>query len=187
MMVFVIGGSASGKSAYAEEMAVALAAKEMRKKYYLAAMQTKDAESRKKADNHRNLRKGKGFVTIEQPTDIDRVLEKIAPGETALLECITNLVANEMFSGETQKTAKQAAEKVLSGIFMLEKHLADFVVVSGNVFEDGIEYPQATREYRKAMAIVNQRAAAMADKVIEVVVGIPIKVKPQAEEKQGGK
>ena len=69
MMVLVVGGSGSGKSSYAEKMAVSLAPARMRK-YYLATMQVFDDEGRKKVDRHRKLRNGKGFFTIEQPVRI---------------------------------------------------------------------------------------------------------------------
>ena len=55
--------------------------------------------------------------------------------------------------------------------------LDDLVIVTNNVFEDGIEYDDTTMEYIRAMGIVNQRIAAMADHVIEVVVGIPVVIR----------
>ena len=187
MMILVIGGSSSGKSAYAEHAAASLSRENHTKKYYLATMQAWDEESQKRVGRHRMLRSGKGFVTIEQPISIHRALEKMEPGEkTALLECISNLTANEMFSGEAPKPEGQVVREILSGISILKEELTDFVVVSNNVFEDGISYPEATRNYIRAMGAVNQEIAAMADKVVEVVVGIPITLKPQKTEKQGG-
>ena len=98
MMVLVVGGSGSGKSSYAEKTAVSLAQAGM-KKYYLATMQVFDDEGRKKVERHRYLRNGKGFFTIEQPTRISGALEKMEDGDrTVLLECISHLMANEMFS-----------------------------------------------------------------------------------------
>ena len=96
MMTLIIGGSGSGKSAYAEDYTISLS--EDRKKYYIATMQIYDEEGKRKVERQRMLRGGKGFSTIEQPIDIGKAAEKMEDGErTALFECIYNLTANDMF------------------------------------------------------------------------------------------
>lgn len=178
MMILVIGGSASGKSAYAEKMACLLAKETNRKKYYLATMQIFDDETQKKADRHRALRRDKGFITVEQPVDIGKAFKKIQSKEAvALLECITNLTANELFADRMGISEKQAVEKITTEIAQLNKQLTHLVIVSGNVFEDGIVYEHATTDYIRAMGRINQMLAAMADEVVEVVVGLPIVLK----------
>ncbi|MBD5541990.1 MAG: cobinamide kinase [Lachnospiraceae bacterium] len=182
MMILVVGGSGSGKSSYAEEIAVSLARENVNeitmKKYYLATMQIFDEEGRDRVERHRNLRKGKGFFTIEQPIGISCVLKKMETGDrTVLLECISNLTANEMFSGEKAKTKTQVMEDIIRDIEMLKKQTTHFVVVSNNVFEDGIIYDQTTTEYIHAMGIINYKLAALADRVVEVVAGIPVIIK----------
>ncbi|MDE7415870.1 MAG: bifunctional adenosylcobinamide kinase/adenosylcobinamide-phosphate guanylyltransferase [Lachnospiraceae bacterium] len=177
MMVLVIGGSGSGKSSYAEKTAVSLAQAGM-KKYYLATMQVFDDEGRKKVEKHRDLRNGKGFFTIEQPTRISDALEKMEDGERAvLLECISNLTANEMFSEEKAKTEIQVTGNVIRDIKMLKDQTNHLVVVSNNVFEDGITYDEATTKYIQAMGKINQKLAALADRIVEVVAGIPVIIK----------
>lgn len=175
MMILVVGGSGSGKSSYAEKTAVSLAQSGM-KKYYLATMQIFDDEGRKKVDRHRNLRNGKGFFTIEQPTRISGALEKMEDGDrTVLLECISNLTANEMFSEEQAVTEMQVTDNVIRDIKMLKDQTNHLIVVSNNVFEDGITYDDATTKYIQAMGKINQKLAALADRIVEVVAGIRIK------------
>ncbi|MDE6603214.1 MAG: bifunctional adenosylcobinamide kinase/adenosylcobinamide-phosphate guanylyltransferase [Lachnospiraceae bacterium] len=177
MMVLVVGGSGSGKSSYAEKTAVSLAQVCM-KKYYLATMQVFDDEGREKVERHRNLRNGKGFFTIEQPTRISGALEKMAVGDrTVLLECISNLMANEMFSEEKAMTEMQVTENVIRDIKMLKAQTNHLVAVSNNVFEDGITYDETTAKYIQAMGKMNQKLAALADRVVEVVAGIPVIMK----------
>lgn len=174
MMVLGVGGSGSGKSSYAEKMAVSLAQAGMRK-YYLATMQVFDDEGRKKVDRHRKLRNGKGFFTIEQPTRISGALEKMEDGDrTVLLECISNLTANEMFSEEQAVTEMQVTDNVIRDIKMLKDQTNHLIVVSNNVFEDGITYDDATTKYIQAMGKINQKLAALADRIVEVVAGIPV-------------
>ena len=196
MMVLVVGGSGSGKSSYAEKVTVSLAQESVKeitksentslsdfklnipKKYYLAMMQVFDDEGRKKVERHRNLRSGKGFFTIEQPTRISGALEKMEDGDrTVLLECISNLTANEMFSEKKAMTEIQVTENVIRDIKMLKEQTNHLVVVSNNVFEDGITYDETTTKYIRAMGKINQKLAALADRVVEVVAGIPVTLK----------
>lgn len=200
MITLIIGGSGSGKSAYAEDYVLAAAAD--LPKYYIATMQVYDAEGERKVERHRRLRAGKGFVTIEQPTDIGKAGIKIAgnawneqekgdihevdgmdapneekQGGVALLECMSNLVANEMFSGEQMPETDAVVRRVTEGIEALAKQLTHFVIVSNNVFEDGIAYDALTLRYIEALGRINTRLADLADHVVEVVVGIPVSVK----------
>ncbi|MBQ9120431.1 MAG: bifunctional adenosylcobinamide kinase/adenosylcobinamide-phosphate guanylyltransferase [Lachnospiraceae bacterium] len=176
MMTLIIGGSGSGKSAYAEEYITRRAGN--RQKYYLATMQVYGEEGRKKVERHRQLRSGKGFMTIEQPVDIEKAQTMMQDGEkAALLECMSNLVANEMFSRESPLHEEPVVEKIVQGVGELKESLAELVIVTNNVFEDGVQYEDTTMEYIRAMGTLNERLAAMADEVIEVVVGIPLCVK----------
>ena len=176
MMTLIIGGSGSGKSVYAEDYMVFIS--EDRKKYYIATMQIYDEEGKRKVERHRMLRRGKGFATIEQPVDIEKSAEKMVDGEkTALVECISNLTANEMFSEEVPGTEEVITEKIVGGIVSLNKKLTHLVIVSNNVFEDGKVYDNTTMAYIRAMGQINQKLAEVADEVVEVVVGIPLMVK----------
>ena len=97
MMYLIIGGSGSGKSAYAEELLFSLP--DAGKKYYIATMQVCDEESRRRVQKHRKQREGKRFDTIEQPVHVSGALTQMDAGKkSAMLECVSNLVANEMFA-----------------------------------------------------------------------------------------
>lgn len=174
-MILVIGGSGSGKSAYAEKLADGLAKDAGGEKYYLATMQIFDEESRKKVKRHRDERSGKGYRTLEQPVAMHKVLEKMeAEKSTALLECISNLTANEMFSEKERRTEEETVRRVVRGVKVLKEEAANLVVVTNNVFEDGVIYDEATMAYIRAMGKINRRLAAMADRIAEVIVGIPV-------------
>ena len=94
-----------------------------------------------------------------------------------LLECISNLTANEMFSEKKAMTEIQVTENVIRDIKMLKEQTNHLVVVSNNVFEDGITYDETTTKYIQAMGKINQKLAALADRVVEVVEGIPVIIK----------
>lgn len=179
MMILITGGSGSGKSAYAEEY-VGTLSKDCRK-YYIATMKVFDKEGQNKVQRHRSMRVGKGFLTIEQPVGIEKAIDKIEKDKmvenTALLECMSNLAANEMFSDEIPTGCEDVTGKIIRGIEILNKEFKHLVIVTNNVFEDGIIYDETTMEYIRAMGSINKRLAKMADQVIEVVVGIPVIVK----------
>lgn len=208
MITLITGGSGSGKSAYAEKyICHASNEKGCKEKYYIATMQVFDDEGQRKIDRHRRLRAGKGFITIEQPRDIQNAVSKLQSesslktGRSALLECMSNLVANEMFqpvdasgmqAAEAEKETLDAPEnmkdyemaqisrvskKVLKEVSILSENVAELVIVTNNVFEDGVSYDESTMNYIKAMGIVNRGLAAMAERVVEVVAGIPVTVK----------
>lgn len=179
MLTLVMGGSGSGKSAYAEKNIMENAGN--CRKYYIATMQVYDEEGRKKVRKHQKMREDKGFLTIEQPLNIQNAISKmessVTTGTVALLECMSNLVANEMFREEEIRNPERVKEDIVQGIELLKTNLKDLIIVTNNVFEDGIIYDETTMNYIRAMGQINQELARMADKVIEVVVGIPIIVK----------
>lgn len=208
MITLITGGSGSGKSAYAEKYICHVSnEKGYKEKYYIATMQVFDDEGQRKIDRHRRLRAGKGFITIEQPRDIQNAVSKLQSenclktGRLALLECMSNLVANEMFPPVDASDTKEAepnkealdepenmrdyentkisrvSKKVLKEVRSLSENVAELVIVTNNVFEDGVCYDESTMNYIKAMGIVNRGLAAMAESVVEVVAGIPVAVK----------
>ena len=175
MITLVIGGSGSGKSAYAED----LLSEYNKNKYYLATMIVNDQEAEKRVDRHRELRRGKGFETIECSSNIDTVAGFLPEDGSAvmLLECMSNLVANEMFGHSQAKSAEEVTAKLLKDIQHLASKLSQLVIITNNVSEDGTEYDSTTMAYIKAISDFNVRISEIADRVVEVVVGIPIVIK----------
>ena len=145
MMTLILGGSGSGKSAYAEDYLLRAAGD--KKKYYIATMQIRDAEMQAKVDRHHRLRQGKGFTTIEQSTALEQAVLQMEPAGAALLECMSNLTANEMFSGEQPVDRQTVITKILQGMEGFRKQADPLVIVTNNVFEDGIIYDDPTMEY----------------------------------------
>lgn len=176
MMTLILGGSGSGKSAYAEDYLLRAAGD--KNKYYIATMQIRDAEMQAKVDRHHRLRQGKGFTTIEQPTELEQAVLQMEPAGAVLLECMSNLTANEMFSGEQPVDRQTVITKILQGMEGLRKQADPLVIVTNNVFEDGMIYDDSTMEYIEALGRINERLAAEADEVVEVVAGIPQRIKP---------
>lgn len=181
MVVLVIGGSGSGKSAYAEARAAELFARHKSggRLVYLATMEVRDEESRRRVARHRRMRREKQFVTVECPTHLEGVAA--GPGDTFLLECISNLTANEMYAPNGR--GAQSAEMIAAAIRRLAEAAKHLVLVGNHVFADGVDYDASTTEYLRQMARIQQEAASLADEVVEVVCGIPLMIK-SAESKE---
>lgn len=191
MFVLVTGGSGSGKSEYAEGRVLEFGNE---KRYYIATMMCFDQESQKRVARHRKMRAGKGFETVERYLDLKtldlmEVRDEASVEEaenvehqrctmdkkkstTILLECMSNLAANEVF--DPMGAGKLAAEEIKTGIDRLIGKCDNLVVVTNEIFSDGIEYDEETRVYMKILGEINCYMAEIADEVVEVVYGIPV-------------
>ena len=168
MIAFITGGSGCGKSTYAEKL---IAAMPPEKRVYVATMQVYDEESRRRVARHRAQRADKGFLTVECQKDLARA--GIEKGSTVLLEDLPNLLANEMFDGGDWT-------RVLPALGALAVSCANLIMVTNDVFADGVIYPPSTDEYLRRLAEINAGAAALADYAAEVVYSIPVPLKGEA-------
>ncbi|WP_434309106.1 bifunctional adenosylcobinamide kinase/adenosylcobinamide-phosphate guanylyltransferase [Hominifimenecus sp. rT4P-3] len=167
MIGLVYGGSGSGKSEFAENLAMEQRQDSL---IYLATMAAFDSESQGRILRHRRLRNGKGFQTEERYTRLEEW--EIPPHATVLLECLSNLAANEMFLPEGRPD--RPLEAVLRDLAHLAEQADTLIVVSNDVFGDGIWYEGETDTYLHVMAEANAWLAKQADVVVESVHGIPV-------------
>lgn len=162
MLTLMIGGASSGKSRFAEELVERLPGQ----KVYLATMEPFGEENRKRIARHREMRKGKGFETLEcavHPASVSLPAEA-----NVLLEDLPNLVANEMFS-----PAGRGTDHLLDELLALKDRCAHLTVVTGELFSGGKNYEEETLSYLKALAALNNALAQEADLVVEIVSSLP--------------
>lgn len=175
MIILAIGGSGSGKSRVAEELTQKRA--EGGCVYYVATMLPFGEEGKKRIERHRKLREGKGFVTVEQPTKLREVLSKMEEANgTVLLECLSNLVANEMFTEDGKEDVGVVRDRILADIRFLGNTVKNLVIVSNNVFEDGVDYGEETKDYLECLSSLNATLAGLADEAYEIVMGRAVKL-----------
>ena len=191
MMELVIGGSGSGKSAYAEAALCRLSSSsdsgqgkvtlQGGQRYYIATMPPWDKETEKKIERHRAMRSGRGFNTLEWYTDLEGKLEcEACPSlERAdiLVECLSNLAANEMYMEDG--TRENAADAVIRGILRLRERCRHLVVVTNDVFSESVEDSPEMGLYKETLGKINFVLSKEADRVTEVVRGIPCTVKTE--------
>ena len=202
MLHIVYGGSASGKSSYAESFAMSLQGEG--RLLYIATMYPYkwnttelDLETMQRIERHRAMRADKGFDTVECYRHVEHIVAKRQ--DVLLLECMSNLLANEMYleqdsddgglaetMSEVEKagvgmseTLSPVSKKIVQALVNLSTRVQDVVIVTNDVFSDGgsLTYDESTREYVKNLAEINCALARVAETVTEVVCGIPVIVK----------
>jgi len=167
MLYLVTGGSGSGKSEYAENLTVSLKKENL---IYIATMFPFDDESLKKIKRHKDMRKNKGFLTKECYKNLEYI--SIYKNSTVLLDCMSNLVANEMYM--ENKEDKDIVLKIINGVKRLKNISHNIVIVTNEIFSDGIEYDEETEKYINNLGKINKELGQLAEHVIEVIYTIPI-------------
>ena len=185
VIYLVTGGAASGKSEYSEELACSLGDD----RYYVATMYPYDEESKVRVQRHRAMRDGKGFKTVECYTDIAKAAVDITEDCVVLLECMSNLLANEMYledgclkaDGGHEFSAKESEalrgiidEHIVTPIRMLSKKCRAVIIVSNEIAEDGNKYDTETETYIGLLNYINRTIAEHADHAVRVVCSIPV-------------
>lgn len=189
MLHIVYGGSASGKSSYAESFAMSLQGEG--RLLYIATMYPYkwntteiDPETMQRIERHRAMRADKGFDTAECYRHVEHIVAKRQ--DVLLLECMSNLLANEMYlepdsnaGSDMAETMSPVSNKIVQALIDLSTRVQELVIVTNDVFSDGgsLTYDESTREYVKNLAEINCALAREAATVTEVVCGIPVIVK----------
>ena len=189
MLHIVYGGSASGKSSYAESFAMSLQGEG--RLLYIATMYPYkwntteiDPETMQRIERHRAMRADKGFDTVECYRHVEHIVAKRQ--DVLLLECMSNLLANEMYlepdsnaGSDMAETMSPVSNKIVQALIDLSTRVQELVILTNDVFSDGgsLTYDESTREYVKNLAEINCALARVAETVTEVVCGIPVIVK----------
>lgn len=179
MFILVTGGSGSGKSEYAEQRICGLH-REDTPLLYLATMQPYGEEGARRVAKHKAQRSGRGFETLEWYQGLEHA--PIPADSSVLLECMSNLAANEMFSAQVDEQqlethTQQCYARILAGVAHVKEHCENLVIVTNEVFSDTLAYDVYTIAYIRLLGHINAVLAARADEVVEVVYGIPVRVK----------
>ena len=164
MVVLIIGIPDSGKSKMAEEWAVRLS--NGGRKYYIATMIPFGEEGQKRIEKHRKMRQGKGFETIECPENLGESILSTEGiyGSTCLLECMSNLVGNEMH-GDRPLEGDELTDHIMRDVNKLCERAENVVIVSNSFPLEGDGYDEDTRNYVGALMVVNEELKKISDEV----------------------
>ncbi len=164
MKILYYGGQKSGKSNLAEQKALSLSLDE--KPHYIATYDNSynDAEMKDRIGKHQKQRK-ENFVTIEEPRDLNRVIE---PKKTYLIDCISMFILN---------TLEESEESVLQELENICSINTNIVFVLNDVSSGVIPLDAISRKFVDRSGIVGQLLAKLCDEVYEVKLGLEFRLK----------
>ena len=173
MTCLISGGAKSGKSALAQDLAVALA--KGGRHYYVATMISTGSEDDDRIRRHVAQRDGMGFETVECFQTIMDCLKTADKEGVFLVDSITALIQNSLFPVEKNyEMDLPAATRCADELIQFARTVRHAVFVSDYIYSDAERYSESTELYRKCLAEIDRRLAAVCDTVIEVSAGQPV-------------
>jgi len=166
MFVLYFGGQKSGKSKLAEKKAIQLAKKTNKKPFYIATYDDSyfDDEMKKRVKAHKKQRKN-NFTTIEEIKNLPKVIQE---NETYLIDCVSMWILNNI---------NENIRELFKQLKKLKKLNTNIIFVLNDVNSGVIPLDKLSRNFVDTTGIIGQKIAKMSDKVYEVKVGIPKKIK----------
>ena len=173
MTFFLSGGAKSGKSALAQDLAVALAGGG--RHYYVATMRSTGHEDDDRIRRHIADREGMGFETVECFHNIMDCLKTADKNSVFLVDSVTSLIQNTLFPVEKNYALDiAAANRCADKLVEFAGTVRHAVFVSDYIYSDAVKYSESTELYRRCLADIDRRMAKICDTVIEVSAGKPI-------------
>lgn len=172
-IILITGGQRSGKSAYAEKMALSLSDAPV----YVATAHVGDEEFRLRVQAHQR-RRGPQWTNIEEERWLSR---HDLTGRVAVVDCLTLWASNFFYRPELpqdeQPTVEQALQEAKAEFDRLAAQQATLIVVTNEIGSGGVSANRAQRRFTDLQGWLNQYVASKADDVVLMVCGIPVKVK----------
>jgi adenosylcobinamide kinase/adenosylcobinamide-phosphate guanylyltransferase len=179
MITLITGGSRSGKSSFAQQMAEQLDTPRL----FIATCPRVDPEMDERVRRHQRDREGLNWRTAEVPLRLSEELRiGIPAGTTVLIDCLTLWVSNLMYAAEQEGPEQGISEDQIA---VLAEELAcaargcqgEVIMVTNEVGLGIVPDNPLARRYRDLVGRCNQVIAATADKVFLVSCGIPLRIK----------
>jgi adenosylcobinamide kinase/adenosylcobinamide-phosphate guanylyltransferase len=163
-LTLILGGARSGKSRRAEALVTALPPPWT----YIATAEAFDTEMAARIEAHRARREA-GWRTLDAPRDLPARLREGRP--PLLVDCLTLWLSNLMLAERDVAAETSALEAALAA------REGPVVLVSNEVGSGIVPATPLGRRFRDAQGLLNQRMAAIADRVELVVAGLPLRLK----------
>ncbi|QCJ42337.1 bifunctional adenosylcobinamide kinase/adenosylcobinamide-phosphate guanylyltransferase [Bacillus sp. S3] len=180
--IFITGGVRSGKSSHAECLAIDMARKTGGQPNYIATGVPSDPEMQHRVAMHQRSRDSGVFrwKTIEKPIQIGALANSISDKDIVLLDCVTTLLNNELFSSEqtwNESYLKTIKQDILTGIMSIKSRAGAMIVVSNEVLNELPIASELVFSYSRLLGKIHQDLVKEADKAILVEAGIPLVMK----------
>lgn len=181
-LIFITGGVRSGKSSFAERMAMEIASETGGQLTYLATGVPSDSEMKVRIAKHQRDREEgiHRWKTIERSVQIGRIATDFNDKDIILLDCVTTLLNNELFSSEQtwdDHFLKMIKENIITGITSIKNRARTMIVVSNEVFYESLLGNELVFTYGRLLGQIHQYLVKEADQAFLVEAGIPIEMK----------
>lgn len=165
---FILGGARSGKSRFALEFGEDLS----EERVFVATAQGFDEGMRERIGRHREDRDA-SWRTVEEFVEIWDVIEReCREGRVVVLDCLTLWLNNLMLF---ERDVDADIDRLVS---VLEEGVdGELVLVSNEIGLGLVPDTELGREFRDVHGRMNQRVAAVCDRVLFMVAGLPVVVK----------
>jgi len=169
-LIFITGGSRSGKST----LAVTLAQSIRKRKLFIATCIPEDAEMKRRVALHRKSRPS-SWHTIEETGNLSSTLRKEMKSDgVIIIDCLTLFVSSLLMKKVSEKKIRDEIDRAVE---VIKKGKATVIIVSNEVGSGLVPDNKLGRDFRDVAGICNQMVARYADEVNYMVAGIPIKIK----------
>ncbi|MDT1985985.1 MAG: bifunctional adenosylcobinamide kinase/adenosylcobinamide-phosphate guanylyltransferase [Planktomarina sp.] len=158
----VLGGAASGKSHFAENLVIQTG----RPRRYIATAEAWDDEMKTKIAAHK-VQRGPDWITCEEPLDMISAIEASEPNEIILLDCVTMWLTNLMLA---KLNIDQQSKAFIN---TLKKSPCPIILVSNEVGHGIVPDNPMSRKFVKYQGAINQSLADVAAQVFFITAGIP--------------
>ena len=170
MITLVLGGTRSGKSRYALQLARQLSARPL----YVATSRPWDADHQARIARHQRER-GPEWTTVE----CEQALDTLAlDGEVAVIDCMTLWLSN--FFSDHEGDVERCLERARAIIDVLAQRRATLLLVSNELGQSLHAPSEVGRKFVDLQGWVNQHIAERAANVAWMVAGIAHYVKGAA-------
>ena len=174
--VLVLGGARSGKTAFAEQLAIRSGSRPA----YLATAEALDSEMRDRVASHQAGRAGQ-FATIEEPLALsDALLKASTRHDVILVDCLTLWITNLLMAN---KDVAGAVSQL--GATLVELKTAKVILVSNEVGLGIVPDNAMARTFRDLAGSAHQRLAEICDDAYFIVAGLPLTLKGEAPGQAG--
>jgi adenosylcobinamide kinase / adenosylcobinamide-phosphate guanylyltransferase len=176
--IFITGGVRSGKSSFAERKAIEIARTTGGKLTYLATGVPSDPEMKERIEKHQRDRLAVTYQwkTLEQFVHIGELANHFNDEDIVLLDCVTTLLNNEMFSSEQEwddQFLETVKEHVITGVTSIKNRAGTLIVVSNEVLNEPLCANEIVFTYGRLLGRIHQYLVKEADQVFLVEAGIP--------------
>jgi adenosylcobinamide kinase / adenosylcobinamide-phosphate guanylyltransferase len=176
-LILITGGTRSGKSTHALELAEAVGSERL----FVATCPNVDGEMTERVRRHKEERQGRGWTTIECEIELATLFRTQIRGfDVVLLDCVTLWVNNILYSLDRSETIvddRLIAQLCKEWLDSIDNYLGTVVCVTNEAGLGIVPDNALARRYRDLVGTCNQIIGKKADEVILVSCGIPLYLK----------